>query len=383
MDPRTRTRTGAGLLRRVVPGLVALSLGAAACGTKQAATVRMAPEEDRSSDTIGALDATGADLEEEALSRIGFDAAAHSDVPEIESPLDAASLQASSSGDALLEGVVEALASNDLDRAATFTTGEAKKFLFYLSSAQECGFEFTTARTNGIQGDAELGPVGRLVLPVDATLVLDSGLERNIEAIQIEDQKRAGWLISDLLIDGRTADDLTVDLDSTVRADIRLTPERQCTGPTTIEARYELFNEGRDPFLPEEIYFLDAAGTRHEIPGVEEALDEPVPGRSNGGRFWEFALEVPNGYDGGEFVVVATDLDESRQEDTAVLVTREYPVFPSPFFSDFDPQAAAIDEALGRVADPTDSTSESTTSTPEPTTSDTTAPDAPTETTGG
>ncbi|MDH4280460.1 MAG: hypothetical protein OEW83_20540, partial [Acidimicrobiia bacterium] len=120
-------------------------------------------------------------------------------------------------------------------------------------------------------------------------------------------------------------------------------------GPNTVQASFEVYNEGRDPIVFKEFYYLDNKGNRYPVSGSDPVAAGPIPGRNEDPIIWEWTVEVENGYDGGQFVLVAADLDESRQEDTEVLVAREFPVTPSPFFSDFDVDAAAIAKALGGV----------------------------------
>ncbi len=373
------------------------------CGGAPAAVVRTAPAESIEDAADGSDPSIGADLDP-ASGLVGVNVEELSEVPGLDGPLSQASSEAVAAAGALLDGFVAAMADNNFDRAATLTTDEAKAFLFHLAEAGRCGFSLAGAELSSVSSTAELAGAGQLAIPVSATFTLDSGLTRNLTAIGVRREAEGVWLISDLLIDGSTADEMSIDLDSTIRADLRLTPIEQCAGPNQVQASFEVFNEGRDPIVFTELFFLDNKGNRYPVSGTDPMAAGPIPGRTDEPLIWEWTVEVENGYDGGQFVLVAADLDESRQENTEVLVSREYPVSPSPFFSDIDVDAAAIAKALGGVVttttvaetgaarDPnatppsslastsgteTTSTTTATSTTPAPTTASTTSSSSP------
>lgn len=326
----------------VIAGLLA------GCGGSPAAVIRTAPSESADEVEDVTAPAVGADLDP-AAGLVGVNSDELSELPGLGAPLDQASGEAVAAAEALLEGFVNAMAVNNFDRAATLTTGEAKAFLFHLAEAGRCGFSLVGAELSSVSPAAELAGVGQLAIPVSASFTLDTGLTRNLSAVGVRREAEGVWLISDFLIDGSTADEMSVDLDSTVRADLRLTPTEQCAGPSVVEATFEVLNEGRDPIVLKELYFLDSRGNRYPVSGTDPVAGGPIPGRNADPLIWEWTVEVENGYDGGQFVLVAADLDESRQENTEVLIAREYPISPSPFFSDIDVDAAAIAKALGGV----------------------------------
>ena len=368
---------------------------AAGCGGSPAAVIRTAPAESVGGTTAETDPSIGASLDPSAA-EVGFNGDELSEVPGFDGPLGQASDEAVAAAEALLEGFISAMADNNFDRAATLTTGQAKAFLFQLAEAGRCGFSLAGAELASVTPQAELAGVGQLAIPVSATFTLDTGLRRDLTAVGVRRESEGVWLISDLLIDGSTADELAVDLDSTIRADLRLTPTEVCAGPNTVQASYEVYNEGRDPIVIKEFYYLDNRGNRHPVIGTDPLAAGPIPGRNTDPLVWEWTVAVDDGYDGGQFVLVAADLDESRQENTEVLISRDYPVLPSPFFSDFDADAAAIARALGGVVttsppvgpgpttgseDPTSSTPTTTASTDETTTTSTTEAPATTTTT--
>ena len=338
----TRTRYPLALV------LMAVCIVTAGCGGSPAAVVRTAPAYSGDGTESGIGPSVGADLDPTA-GLVGVNSEELSEAPGIDSPLAEASSEAVAAAEALLEGFLGAMADNNFDRAATLTTGEAKAFLFHLAAARRCGFALAGADLVSVTPAPELAGVGQLAIPVEATFTLDTGVTRNLTAIGVRREAEGVWLISDLLVDGSSADELSVELDSTIKADLRLTPLELCAGPNLVEGRFEVFNEGRDPIVVTEFYYLDNNGNRYAVTGTDPVTAGPIPGRNDDPLVWEWTVEVENGYDGGQFVLVAADLDESRQEDTEVLVSRDYPVLPSPFFSDFDADAAAIVKALGGV----------------------------------
>lgn len=338
-----------------------LVLFLAGCGGSPGAVVRTAPGESAAGsgpDTVS-TSIPGAQLDLLPDGGLGFDANELSEASISSGPSTGAAAGAVAAAEAMLPGFIEALANNDLDRAATLTTGEANRFLYYLVGAEACGASILDARFSSVSSQAELVGIGRLAVPASASVTIDGGVTRDLTAVAMEQVSNGTWLISDLVVDGRTADELSIDLDSTVRADLRLTPTEMCAGPDTVFGRFEVFNEGRDPIVVKDLYYLDSNGNRYEVEGTDPMANGPVPGRSTNAVKWEWTVSVENGLDGGQFVLVAADLDESRQENTEVLVTREYPVLPSPFFSDFDVDAAEIARALGGVD--TDATVETST----------------------
>lgn len=353
------------------------------CGGSPAAVIRTAPAESGDEVAGETGPSVGADLDPSA-GLVGVNGTELSEVPGLDGPLDQASSEAVAAAEALLAGFIEAMADNNFDRAATLTTGEAKAFLFHLAEAGRCGFSLAGAELFSVSSNAELAGVGQLAIPVSASFTLDTGLTRNLTAIGVRRETEGVWLISDLLIDGSAADEMSVDLDSTIRADLRLTPTELCAGPNVVQATFEVFNEGRDPIVFKELFYLDNKGNRYPVSGTDPLAAGAIPGRNEDPLVWEWTVEVENGYDGGQFVLVAADLDESRQENTEVLIAREYPVTPSPFFSDFDVDAAAIAKALGGVVATTAAAESETGADPDgspPPTSPTTATSGSTDTT--
>lgn len=340
--------------RAALTAVVALSAAGltAGCGGSPGAVIRTAPAESETSVDEEAGSVIGASLDP-AAGVVGVNDDELSEAPGVGGPLGQASSEAIAAAEALLESVIQAMADNNFDRAATLTTAEADAFLFHLVESSRCGFSLAGAELNSVTPAAELAGIDRLAIPASATFTLDNGLVRNLTAIEMERDSQGAWLISDLLIDGFTAEQLSIDFDASLNNGLRVTQTDQCVGPTEVRARYEAFNEGVDPIVVKELYFLDNNGNRYPVEADNPVAAEPIPGRTAGPMVWEWSATVKNGYDGGRFVLVAADLEESRQEGTERLRVREYAVAISPFFSDFDVDAAAIAQALGGGVTPT------------------------------
>ncbi len=316
------TRIGAALV---------IALALTACGESTSAVVSDLREV--TVDDVGATDLVGAVLD---------DTTRPAEVEVIAAPTEIQAEAAVRASRDLIDAFIFRLGSSRFAEAATLTTGEARELIAYLDTARTCGFSFAEASVVELGSDAMLVGIDQFRVSVDVVLVIDEATNRQLTDVIIERQSNSSWLISDVLIDGQTSAELVIEPDSNIRNKVRLTPVEQCLGPTSVVASYTVENEGRDPFLPVDVFFRDSAGDRYEIYGGIEELTTIVPGRTVHTKTWELPVAVPRGLDGGAFVVVAADLDESRQEGETVLVEREYPIVPSPLFSDFNVTLAAI-----------------------------------------
>ena len=339
MSRTVRTRRSRTVAMAIAAGVLCLS-----CADTQAAVLNDAP-------TVAGSLVIDAPTAEGAVLRGGAQAESADGVAALVavSPTDATAQQALRSGQDLVEGLVARLGANQVLAAATLTTGEAKEMFQRISQSQACGVRFGESSTNAVVSDAELVGVDRFRLMTNATLQIDGGVERTLQAVIVERQDTSGWLISDLLVDGMDTATMVPRPDNSgiLEREVRFTETRGCVGPNRIEVDYTITNQADYPYVPAEVYFLDATGTRHDLAvGVDlDQVFEVIPGRETGTI--SLAVNLDNGFDGGRFVVVATDLEETQREGATVTITREFAVSATPLFTNHN----ALDQSIAAITE--------------------------------
>lgn len=247
----------------------------------------------------------------------------------------------------LVDAFFVRLNDGEYRQAGALASAGASTLLTGLETAARCGVEIDAAEIDGPVGNPELVGASVFRLDLPATIRIVGAIPIEVTAIEVKQLGDSSWRISDILLaDGMSAAAfMDLDLPSDKQRDIRLWQTDQCLGPDRIEVAYTVENVADEPLILEDLFFRDAQGNRYEVEGGIAQLTAAPVAPESAVVTWQLATEVPNGFDGGQLVLVDIDRDRSLDRGVTVLRERVFTIGHNPLFSDHDPFMFVLESA--------------------------------------
>jgi hypothetical protein len=223
----------------------------------------------------------------------------------------------------------DALAANDLDRAAEMASGNALVLVDAIRQNARCGVAITAVtRTPPTISSA----ASRGVYKTDATASLEfnTGASQHITAVFVGETKQGGFLVDDFELGGVS---LLRLLDTgrganRSKSEVRVDTLDMCIGPNLAFATFSVLNDSNGPINPQTTFFRKTDGELLPITsGADTILSQPM--RPGDQVTWQFAVEGEDLWN-GSVVMIAPDLEGKPTGD---VVERAWQFVAPPFFS--------------------------------------------------